>query len=246
MEMEVLHKRIIMTTDPENIKAVLATQFHDYGWSGPQYSYALAKNQTLGKGQNFHDTWFEFLGDSIFSTDGKQWQESRALIRTQFMKDRIADLHTFERHLTHLFTKMPLDGSPMDITDLVFRFTLDTGTDFILGSSVNSIANPKVEFSRAFAELQAHMNSVTRVGPLRGFLPKGQFRKNLRVLNAFVEPFVEKALQMSVSDLKDKKDHEYNFLHALAQYTRDPRMLRDQLVAVLIAARVSFDRSLDF
>lgn len=155
------------------------------------------------------------------------------------MKDRISDLHTFERHINHMFSIMPLDGSVMNITDLVFRFTLDTGTDFILGSSVNSIDNPKVEFSRAFAEVQAHMNNVTRVGPLRVFLPKGDFRKNLRVLNAFVEPFVEKALQMSVDDLKDKKDNEYNFLHALAQYTRDPRMLRDQLVAVLIAARVS-------
>lgn len=30
-EIEVLGKRLVMCADPENIKAVLATQFHDYG-----------------------------------------------------------------------------------------------------------------------------------------------------------------------------------------------------------------------
>ena len=40
--------RIIFTADPENIKAILATQFGDFG-----------------KGEPFHREWSEFLGDSI-------------------------------------------------------------------------------------------------------------------------------------------------------------------------------------
>lgn len=39
--------RMIFTADPENIKAILATQFNDYG-----------------KGKQFHDDWHDFLGDS--------------------------------------------------------------------------------------------------------------------------------------------------------------------------------------
>jgi hypothetical protein len=31
MELEMLWKRIIFTSEPENIKAVLATQFNDFG-----------------------------------------------------------------------------------------------------------------------------------------------------------------------------------------------------------------------
>lgn len=39
--------RVILTSDPENIKAVLATQFDDYG-----------------KGKDFNKEWHAFLGDS--------------------------------------------------------------------------------------------------------------------------------------------------------------------------------------
>lgn len=191
-----------------------------------------------GKGEFFHTTWFDFLGDSIFSTDGKLWHDSRALIRTQFIKERVADLHTFERHIQHLFTKLPMDGSTFDMNDMCFRFTLDTATDFLLGGSVNAIDNPKHEFSRAFQDVQTFQNLITRVGPMYRILPRKKFNADLKILNDFVQPFVQRTLQISNEDLKDKKDTEYNFLHALAQYTRDPRMLRDQLVAVLIAARV--------
>ena len=69
----------IMTADPENIKAVLTTQFQDYG-----------------KGVQFHKEWQDFLGDSIFTTDGKQWHDSRQLIRPVFIREKVADLDLIE------------------------------------------------------------------------------------------------------------------------------------------------------
>ena len=41
-------QRLIFTIDDENIKAILATQFSDYG-----------------KGERFHKDWHDFLGDSM-------------------------------------------------------------------------------------------------------------------------------------------------------------------------------------
>ena len=41
-------ERVIMTADPENIKAILATQFKDYG-----------------KGEQFHKDFEDFLGDGM-------------------------------------------------------------------------------------------------------------------------------------------------------------------------------------
>lgn len=64
-----------------------------------------------------------------------------------------------------------------------------------------------------------------------------EFNKNIKILNSFVEPFVNQTLAMKPEQLKEKTEKEYNFLHALAEFTRDPQMLRDQLVAVLLAAR---------
>ncbi|KAA8899641.1 cytochrome P450 52A5 [Sphaerosporella brunnea] len=220
MEVRVLGKRIIMTAEPENVKAVLATQFLDFG-----------------KGETFHQQWQAFLGDSIFTTDGKEWSASRHLIRPQFIKDRVSDLHIFERHTQRMLSLIPRDGSKIDISELFFRVTLDAATDFLLGASVDSLKYGNVEFAVAFQRIQAHMNNVSRAGPLRIFLDTKQFKQDLKVLNAFVEPFVEKVSRMRPEELKGKDESDYNFLHALAQFTRDPKMLRDQLVAILLAAR---------
>lgn len=134
----ILHRTAVLTADPENIKAVLATQFVDYG-----------------KGERFHREWKAFLGDSIFATDGPTWHASRQLLRPQFARERISDLDCFESHLQTLFKAIAnggaLDGAdqvvdreagngrPLDISDLFFRYSLDVTTDFLLGLDVQSL-----------------------------------------------------------------------------------------------------------
>jgi len=58
-------------------------------------------------------------------------------------------------------------------------------------------------------------------------------------MNRFVEPYIEEALLLSQEELekRTKSDEGYTFLHALAAFTRDRKVLRDQLVAVLLAGR---------
>jgi hypothetical protein len=54
IETSVSGRRVLLTSDPENIKAILATQFADYG-----------------KGPQFNKEWHEFLGDSKSCHSGK-------------------------------------------------------------------------------------------------------------------------------------------------------------------------------
>lgn len=75
------------------------------------------------------------------------------------------------------------------------------------------------------------------VRPLKVFLPTRNFNKNLKIINSFVEPFVKRTIQLKPEELKEKTEKSYNFLHALAEFTTDERMLRDQLISVLLAAR---------
>ncbi|KAG6363310.1 hypothetical protein INS49_008407 [Diaporthe citri] len=240
LEVRAFDRRVVFTADPENIKAILATQFGDFG-----------------KGEPFHEEWEEFLGDSIFVTDGQMWHTSRQLLRPQFIRDRISDLHCFESHLEVLFRAMAnggaLDGEDqqvdlgavhgrvVDISDLFFRYTLDVATDFLLGKDVKSLSNPRQEFADAFNEVQRVQNIITRAGPgISMFVPKKNFRKCLATMNAFVNTYVQKALLLSPEELasrNSKSDMSYTFLHELASYTRDPKVLRDQLVAVLLAGR---------
>lgn len=148
-------RRCIFTAEPENIKAILATQFTDYG-----------------KGEPFHREWKDFLGNSIFVTDLDQWHASRQLIRPQFIKDRVSDLEVFEEHVQILMEQIDeagkkwdgSQGGEIDVSDLFFRYTLDAATHFLLGRSVGSLENGDQEFAIAFGEAQRVQNIITRAG----------------------------------------------------------------------------------
>lgn len=114
--------RYILTREPEHIKAVLTSKFADFG-----------------KGPRFHEIWSPFLGDSIFTTDGPLWHDSRALIRPMFVRERVRDLDSFDRWTNLLISKLPAPGETVDVMDLFYRFTLDVTTDFLLGHSANSL-----------------------------------------------------------------------------------------------------------
>ncbi|OAA54744.1 cytochrome p450 alkane monooxygenase [Niveomyces insectorum RCEF 264] len=258
-EFRVLGRRIVFTDDPENIKAILATQFADYG-----------------KGAPFHEEFEAFLGDSIFTTDGARWHASRQLLRPQFIKDRVSDLHTFETHLQTLFAAMSVGGNAaataavlaaratgtgatfsangrvLCMSDLFFRYTLDVTTDFLLGKDTQSLTIPRQEFAEAFNEVQRVQGLITRTGPANRFIPRGSYNRNLRVIEHFIHPFIDRALllppaalEKTIHDDGDDEDDDdggqgggrYTFLHALAQFTRDRKVLRDQLMAVLLAGR---------
>lgn len=59
------------------------------------------------------------------------------------------------------------------------------------------------------------------------------------MINDFVTPYIDDALRLSPEEIENKNKSEgtYTLLHALAAFSRDRKMLRDQLVAVLLAGR---------
>ena len=58
-------------------------------------------------------------------------------------------------------------------------------------------------------------------------------------MNSFIEPLITKALSLSPAELEHKVTKSDTLLHALARYTRDRRVIHDQLVAMLLAGRDS-------
>lgn len=137
-------QRFLFTQDPAHIKTVLTSKFAEFG-----------------KGEDFHKVWEPFLGDSIFTTDHKQWQESRNLIRPMFMKNRVSDLDIFERRTQIMLEQFPKSGETFDLMDLFYRMTIDVITEFLLGESVNSLENPRVKFVKAFTDVQRWQTMLT-------------------------------------------------------------------------------------
>ena len=88
-------------------------------------------------------TW-QFLGNGIFNVDGHIWSNSRALLRPQFHRERVSDLHVFEDHISKMIQLLPKDGKTIDLMVWWFRFTLDASTEYLFGESVESLVNPKV------------------------------------------------------------------------------------------------------
>lgn len=104
---------------------------------------------------------------------------------------------------------------------------------------MGSLENRESEFARAFAKIQHEQNMIARAGPFKVLMSKRTLKRNVRTLNNFVEPFIDEALALPHEELekRTRADQGYTFLHAIASYTRDRKVLRDQLVAVLLAGR---------
>ena len=106
---------IIFTCEPENLKAILATRFDDWPIGGVRQK---STEITLGP-------------HSIFSSNGKQWQTARALIRPSFTRNQLADLKCQDRHVERFLAKIPRDGSVVEMQNLLYCFTMDSATDFM-------------------------------------------------------------------------------------------------------------------
>lgn len=177
----------------------------------------------------------------VFTTDGQRWHEYRQLIRPQFIKDRVSDLAIFESHAQVLIPLLAGNGhgQSVDAKDLFFRYTLDAATHFLLGESVDSLHNPANEFADAFGEVQRMQCLIIKSGPAKPFISRKSFNQGLQVMQEFIQPFIERTLRLSDEDIekKSKSEEGYTFLHALAGFTRDRQVLRDQITGVLLAGR---------
>ncbi|KAJ5596388.1 hypothetical protein N7450_002846 [Penicillium hetheringtonii] len=226
--------RVVLTKDPENIKALLTGQFADYG-----------------KGEPFHRDWKEFLGDSIFATDGELWSRSRQLIRPMFSRERIVDTEVFEKHVQKLIPLLGGSTSPkgsrvVDVGSLFFRYTLDAATDYLLGQGTDSLENPATRFAEAFRYVQQRQAELFRFGVFSFAMSRTEFRRNLKIMDEFIQPYIETVLSLSSDELEKKLSKRETFLDALARFTRDRQVLRDQLVAVLLAGRDTTAGTLSF
>ncbi|PHH78422.1 hypothetical protein CDD80_6927 [Ophiocordyceps camponoti-rufipedis] len=222
VELPFATRRILITRDPEHIKTVLTSKFTSFG-----------------KGQLFHDSWSPFLGDSIFTTDGALWQRNRALLRPMFTRERVRDLDIFDRWTNLLLDKLPPSGQTVDVCALFYRVTLDVTTDFLLGHGVGSLENPDGEFTRAFTEVQRKQMILTILHAFRWFIPQRSYTSSIRILERFIDPFIRSALKLTPDELANlsKSDRDFTFLHKIVLLSRDPKVIRDQIMAVLLAGR---------
>lgn len=222
-----------LTRDCENIKAVLATQFNDF---------------CLGQR---HGQFGPLLGDGIFTLDGEGWKHSRTMLRPQFSREQVSHVNSLEIHMQHLFLHIKKsNGQKFDIQDYFYRYTVDASTGLLFGESVLGLKDSSIgfdvkhndedgreHFADAFNRSQTHISNRVVLMDKYFLYNTPDFRKSIKQVHKFANYYVKQALSLSPEELEKKSANSYIFLYELVKQTRDPAVLRDQLLNILVAAR---------
>jgi cytochrome P450 len=254
-QMRLLSDNRAFTTEPEHVKQILATQFNAFE-----------------KGPYLQKIFQPFLGTGVFNSDGEMWKFHRAMTRPFFTRERISHFEMFDSNSDRALKlgKARLrEGYPIDIQDLAARFTLDSATQFLFGSNVDSLSaglaypessgipnsseftnHPSNLFVNAFMAGQLATGIRSRIGsiwPLMEFW-KDNVTPLRKVIDEFTEPLLDEALAKKEKNqnAKEGEDHGDTLLSHLVQQTEDRTVLIDELLNLLVAGRDTTASTLTF
>ncbi|KAF7114046.1 hypothetical protein CNMCM5793_007026 [Aspergillus hiratsukae] len=206
---------------PENVEAILSTNFKDYGFGARPAIFA------------------PLLGNGIFTQEGPAWRHSRDLLRKQFSRVQSRNLEHFHEHVDNMVARLPL-GGVVDLQPLFFNLTLDIATALLFGRSVYSLkagidqdADNRL-FAESFNIAQEGLAKRFRIAPWHFFYNPPEFRKACANVHGFVERYIDRLGLQNSEDLDDKT---YGFIKQVAQESASKADLRDQLLNVLLAGR---------
>ncbi|KAJ4381093.1 hypothetical protein N0V86_003440 [Didymella sp. IMI 355093] len=214
------------TDDPENVKAILATDFSK--WS---------------LGRERIDEMSSYLGMGIFVNEGQAWKHSREMLRPCFERSVVSDTKLLEKHTRRLFGLCPQDGSEIDLQPLLHDLSLDMATDLLFGRSTNALGRGEgseatKEFCDAFdyASNPFEREAFKKWGAISLFLPnRFNFAKKKHV--KVMQEFIDRLIDVHIAESKTDSKQRYNFISALLEATTDRTTIRSELLNILIAGR---------
>jgi hypothetical protein len=121
--------------------------------------------------------------------------------------------------------------------------TLDSTGFLLFGKPMSALsshefAGQESEFANAFNLARAYLPVRGRLGHFYWLANGKAFRDACKTCHRFVDEAVRNALEGSdLSTGAEKKNSNYIFINALIQETRDPKVLRDQCLNLLLAGR---------
>jgi cytochrome P450 len=212
-----------ITTDPENVHAILSTCFEDYGLG----------TRTLAL--------FPFLGDGIFTQEGSAWKRSRELMKRQFIrvqKDCPQNLMSNVEDLISTLRNASADGNVVNLKPHFYDFTLGTTTTLLFGESLSALPDDERDaFRDAFDYASWVCGTRIRMADLAPLYNTTKFRKACKVVKDVVGHFLDRALKYKAEFGEDEAFKTYIFILELWKEMGDTARVRDQLLHVLLAGR---------
>ena len=186
------------------------------------------------------------LGQGIFTQNGAEWKQSRDLLRPIFKHQRTEYFAYIKEAVGNFLERVnePTKDGFVDLQPLFFLLTLDVTTAAVLGKSTNSLQDQGGRVGLAFADAfdtgQHYLAVRGRLGDLYWLFGGKKFRAACNFVHSFVDKIVLDALTKKGHETSPRSEAEkenYLFIDALITRTRDPIIIRDQLVNVLLAGR---------
>ena len=233
---------VLMTRDPENLKAMLTNQAGDFvlGESRAANLKALA-------------------GTGLLTAEGTAWQHSRAMVRPQFARQQVADMDLLEVHTRHLLQRLVVNSDKwtdtVDLQPLFLNFTIDMITELIFGYSVNT-QDPNLRSSLPTLEgveppnpasFASSLDIATEWAGLRVMTGKWywlmqsrKFNRSCKEIRKYVDWFVQLVLS------RDKTSQElgnglatrkFVLLEELSKSTQDAVALREEVLNLFVGGR---------
>ncbi|KAJ7648628.1 cytochrome P450 monooxygenase pc-1 [Mycena polygramma] len=246
---KVLWMDTILTTAPEHIKLILSTDFNNYV-----------------KGERFRYGMSSVLGTGVFNSDGDHWKFHRQMTRPFFSRDRISHFDLFSRHaddVISLIRQRMTEGYAIDFQDLIGRFTMDSASEFLFNSCVHSLkanlpyshnvafpppqsnapeARAAIKFTGAFSDAMIAISKrevLGRIWPLFEIFGD-KTAAPMRIISEYLDPVIHAAMEkkrLAGPQEKDDDSEELSLLDDLLNTTSDPRVLKDEMLNMLLAGR---------
>ncbi|KAI1859537.1 uncharacterized protein JN550_012055 [Neoarthrinium moseri] len=214
----------IITDDPDNLKTILSTRFED--WIIPEQRI---------KG------FLPVLGShSIFTTNGPEWQHSRAMLRPAFVRDQISDLECFDKHIKKLTKRIPRDGTRFDLQAMFAMLTIDSISDFMFGRSTDVLgtaAERDVKFGTWFDASIVKIAWRARLGWVTQVFPDSEFNKYAQFVHRYVDELVEARKGYLSTNPNTSEGRRYVFLDELLRAGEPDEVIRSQLLSIFLAGR---------
>jgi cytochrome P450 monooxygenase len=126
-----LGRHVIHTIEPENMKALSATVWKDFGVE------PLRRNSGAS---------MPFADKGVNTTDGHDWAFSRFLIKPYFLREAFSNTDRLQVHTDNLLSLIPLDGSTFDMQTLMQRWVCVLPPFFLMFSRLTML-NTKLAVS---------------------------------------------------------------------------------------------------
>ena len=227
---------LILTRDPENLKAICASQVNDYDL-GPDRMAILEP----------------LIGTGVLNNAGEAWKHSRALLRPQFAREVVSDLkmEEQERHLDDMWpvvdTELAEDGwtGVIDLQSTFFNLTLRTSIDFLIGHKTNvqngQAANRKGSSTKALSMREDYKTAAIWTyikflfGKKHWIIPSWSLQYRSERIRGFLRPFIRAALDRldGKEDVNMTNEGGLISLEELVKGTKDPIKLENEIIGCL-------------